>query len=82
MGAKLSSQESSSSARVLTFRSAVEWKAHFDASKETDKLMVIDFYATWCGPCKDMAPIFKDFAEKYTDVEFIKIDVDKLKILQ
>ncbi|KAI4314228.1 hypothetical protein L6164_027160 [Bauhinia variegata] len=65
--------------RVLTFHSAAEWKAHFDASKQTDKLMVIDFFATWCGPCKYMGPIFKDFAQKYTDVEFVKIDVNKLE---
>ncbi|KAI4328368.1 hypothetical protein L6164_020726 [Bauhinia variegata] len=71
-----SSQQSSS--RVLTFHSTAKWKAHFDASKQTDKLMVIDFTATWCGPCKYMDPIIKDFAAKYTEVEFIKIDVDEL----
>ncbi|KAL4274206.1 hypothetical protein AHAS_AhasUnG0015800 [Arachis hypogaea] len=40
--------------------------------------MVIDFTATWCGPCKYMGPIFKDFSAKYTEVEFIKLDVDEL----
>ncbi|XP_028801934.1 thioredoxin H2-like [Neltuma alba] len=68
----------SSSSRVITFHSTAKWKAHFDASKSTNKLMVIDFTATWCGPCKMMDPIIKDFAAKYADVEFIKIDVDEL----
>ncbi|OIW04782.1 hypothetical protein TanjilG_06371 [Lupinus angustifolius] len=63
---------------ILTFHSNAKWKAHFDASKETNKLMVIDFTATWCGPCKYMDPIIRDFAAKYTDVEFIKLDVDEL----
>ncbi|TKY69742.1 Thioredoxin H2 [Spatholobus suberectus] len=71
-------EKPSHSSPVLTFHSTAKWKAHFDASKETNKLMVIDFTATWCGPCKYMDPIIKEFAAKYTDVEFIKIDVDEL----
>ncbi|CAJ2647827.1 thioredoxin H2 [Trifolium pratense] len=63
---------------ILTFHSTAKWKAHFEASKETNKLMVIDFTATWCGPCKYMEPIIKELAAKYKDVEFIKIDVDEL----
>lgn len=43
--------------------------------------MVIDFTATWCGPCKYMDPIIQEFAAKYTEVEFIKIDVDELMVL-
>ncbi|XP_057443612.1 thioredoxin H2-like [Lotus japonicus] len=83
MGANLSNLESvdrssKSSPRILTFHSTAKWKAHFDASKETNKLMVIDFTANWCGPCKYMDPIIKEFAAKYTNVEFIKIDVDVL----
>ena len=42
--------------------------------------MVIDFFASWCGPCKLMEPIIHDFAAKYTDVVFVKIDVDKLEV--
>ncbi|XP_059310195.1 thioredoxin H2-like [Lycium ferocissimum] len=41
-------------------------------------IIVIDFTASWCGPCRHMEPIINDFAAKYTDVEFIKIDVDEL----
>ncbi|KAI9126358.1 hypothetical protein K1719_002779 [Acacia pycnantha] len=69
---------SSAASRVIIFHSTAKWKAHFDASKSTSKLMVLDFTATWCGPCKMMDPIIKDFAAKYADVEFIKIDVDEL----
>ena len=43
-----------------------------------DKLIVVDFYATWCGPCKMMDPILKELSEKYEGkVDFYKIDVDK-----
>lgn len=40
--------------------------------------MVIDFSTSWCGPCQFMEPVIEDFAEKYTDVLFAKIDVDEL----
>lgn len=69
---------STESSHVLTFHSTAKWNAHFEAFKETNKLMVIDFTAKWCGPCKVMDPVMKDFAAKYTDVEFIKLDVDEL----
>lgn len=46
-----------------------------------DRLIVLDFYATWCGPCKRMDPILKELVTEYGDrVDFYKIDVDKNKI--
>lgn len=66
------------SCKVHIFRSSAKWKAHFDASKSTNKLMVIEFTASWCVPCRYMDPVMKEFAAKYTDVEFIKLDVDEL----
>lgn len=42
--------------------------------------MIIDFTATWCGPCRFMEPAITEIAAKYTDVEFIKIDVDELEV--
>ncbi|CAL5355144.1 unnamed protein product [Camellia sinensis] len=67
-----------SQSQVLAFHSSARWRAHFEASKATAKLMVIDFTASWCVPCRFMEPTINEFAAKYTDVEFIKIDVDEL----
>ena len=42
------------------------------------KLILMDFYADWCGPCKMQGPIFEDLAKDFGDkVEFRKINVDK-----
>ncbi|KAL5469462.1 hypothetical protein EMCRGX_G030719 [Ephydatia muelleri] len=41
-----------------------------------DRLVVADFFATWCGPCKKIAPKFAALSEKYSDVVFLKVDVE------
>ncbi|BAT74585.1 thioredoxin H2-like [Vigna umbellata] len=64
--------------QVLTFHSSAKWNDHFDALKQTNKLMVVDFTASWCRPCKLMDPVIQEFAATFRDVEFVKIDVDEL----
>lgn len=40
-------------------------------------IVIIDFWAVWCGPCKRFAPIFDSVAAKHADVKFIKINTDE-----
>ncbi len=40
-------------------------------------VIIKDFYADWCGPCKTQDPILEEVEEDWTDVEFEKIDVDE-----
>lgn len=47
-----------------------------------DKLVVIDFYATWCGPCKRIAPVLEELAEQLKDkLVLLKVDVDEAEAL-
>lgn len=45
---------------------------------KTTNPIVIDFYATWCGPCKMMEPVMEEAAKKYAGkIDFYRVDVDK-----
>ena len=37
----------------------------------------VDFYADWCGPCRLTSPIIEELSNEYTDIKFLKVDVDK-----
>jgi len=44
----------------------------------TEKLVLVDFYATWCGPCKMLAPVISEIAEEYKDkLEVYKVNIDE-----
>lgn len=47
-----------------------------DFNKLIEDIAVVDFYASWCGPCKMFGPIFEEIS-KENNINFIKLDVDK-----
>ncbi|KAJ2710984.1 thioredoxin trx1 [Coemansia spiralis] len=53
----------------------------FDEIVGNNKHVAIDFTAVWCGPCKVMGPVFKALSADFTDVVFVKVDVDQLSEL-
>ncbi|XP_061183825.1 uncharacterized protein LOC133192013 [Saccostrea echinata] len=55
----------------------LENKAQFDSVIAEGKLTVVDFYATWCGPCRMIAPKIEEMEKENPDVNFVKVDVDE-----
>ena len=43
----------------------------------SDKTVVVDFYADWCGPCQMQGPIVEELSEEMTDVKFCKLNIDE-----
>ena len=50
----------------------------FPALVQDDKLLVVDFFATWCVPCKKLSPTLDEVSEEFGDrVNIVKVDVDE-----
>ncbi|XP_066362183.1 thioredoxin H-type-like [Miscanthus floridulus] len=66
---------------VIAIHSLDEWSIQIEEANSAKKLVVIDFTATWCPPCRVIAPVFAELAKKHPSVVFLKVDVDEMKTI-
>ena len=57
---------------------AVTSAEQFNQTISSNPVVVVDFHATWCGPCRMIAPKVEQFAKEYSAITFIKVDVDEV----
>ncbi|KAI6673339.1 hypothetical protein NL676_001245 [Syzygium grande] len=54
------------------------WDQKLSEANKDGKIVLANFSATWCGPCKLMAPFYSELSEKHTSIMFLVVDVDEL----
>lgn len=52
-------------------------KANFEKIKNSEKVVLLDFYADWCGPCRMVGPVIEEIAEERADIVVGKVNVDE-----
>ncbi|CDO55776.1 similar to Saccharomyces cerevisiae YCR083W TRX3 Mitochondrial thioredoxin, highly conserved oxidoreductase required to maintain the redox homeostasis of the cell,forms the mitochondrial thioredoxin [Geotrichum candidum] len=62
---------------TFTMVKQVQGLENFKKEIASPSLTVVDFYATWCGPCKMVAPVIEKLSETVKEANFIKVDVDE-----
>ena len=67
--------DSRETAGVVLVKSASQYRALLQKAS----LVLVDFTASWCGPCRQIAPHFAKLASLYPDVHFAKVDVDEVQ---
>lgn len=52
-------------------------KANFEDVIHKNPMIIIDFWAPWCGPCKNFGPVFEAISDKYPDIVFAKVNTEE-----
>uniref|UniRef100_A0A2P2JSD4 Thioredoxin H-type n=1 Tax=Rhizophora mucronata TaxID=61149 RepID=A0A2P2JSD4_RHIMU len=65
--------------QVIGCHTVEAWNEQLEKNKESTKLVVVDFTASWCGPCRFISPFLAKLAKKLPNVTILKVDVNELR---
>jgi len=51
--------------------------SNFESTVSDNPIVLVDFWAPWCGPCRSFAPVYEQLSEKYPDVVFAKVNTEE-----
>jgi len=76
MGAAGSSAYDHGAVRLLSSKES--WDNALQEAAGAGKVVIVDFSATWCGPCRQISPIFAKLSTEYPTILFVQVDVDEV----
>ncbi|ETL38364.1 thioredoxin, variant 5 [Phytophthora nicotianae] len=65
---------------VVTVTSDKQWQQLLQQNRESNKALVVDFWATWCKPCVEIAPFFEELSCRFPAAVFVRVDVDEVEV--
>ncbi|KAF4149470.1 Thioredoxin [Phytophthora infestans] len=65
--------------QVTNVTSEEQWENLMQQNQESNKALVVDFWATWCKPCVEIAPFFEELSARFPSAVFARVDVDELE---
>ncbi|KAK2361370.1 hypothetical protein P8452_65118 [Trifolium repens] len=66
------------SGNVTLITTKESWEQKLEEARKDGRIVIANFSAVWCGPCKVIAPYYCEMSEKYTSIMFLLVDVDEL----
>ncbi|KAL4111548.1 hypothetical protein PRIC1_003226 [Phytophthora ramorum] len=65
--------------QVVTVTSEEQWEQLMQQNQESSRALVVDFWATWCKPCMEIAPFFEELSGRFPTTVFARVDVDEIE---
>lgn len=65
--------------KVVVVNNKAEWDSLLSEAQNAGQAVIVDFFATWCGPCRLISPYFQQLSTQFEGIVFVKLDVDQVE---